>query len=165
MWPPGSVSFSNPFFFSVNFIFYQQSWSFVLPLPSLARIIAIYLVNQTMACIANRHVWRWKWKETSGSILKGWQFTVQQHNAPPPTSPSSGDCTVKDIEETKRLQQLEPIERCLKNPPAEGSYGPFSLDMRVRDTICIGDIMAHILWMSLFLSLLVFQPSAVSASL
>lgn len=71
--------------------------------------------------------------------VKGWQFTVQQHNAPPPTSPSSGDCTVKDIEETKRLKQLEPIERCLKNPPAEGSYGPFSLDLRVHDTIHIGD--------------------------
>lgn len=71
--------------------------------------------------------------------LKGWQFTVQQHNAPPPTNPTSGDCTVEDIEETNRLKQLEPIERCFKYPPVEGSYGPFSFELRIHDTIRIGD--------------------------
>ena len=71
--------------------------------------------------------------------IKDWQFTVQQHNPPPPTKPTSGDCTVEDIGETNRLKQLQPIERCLKNPPAEGSYGPFSLDLRIHDTMRIGD--------------------------
>ena len=71
--------------------------------------------------------------------IKNWQFTVQQHNAPPPTRPFKGDCTVVGIEETNRLKQLQPIEQCLKNPPAEGSYGPFSLDLCVHDTIRIGN--------------------------
>ena len=71
--------------------------------------------------------------------IKDWHFTVQQHNAPPPTRPFKGDCTVEDVEETNRLKGLQPIERCLKNPPAEGSYGPFSLNLCIHDTMRIGN--------------------------
>lgn len=36
-------------------------------------------------------------------------------------------------------EKLEPIERCLQNPPLQGSYGPSTIDLRVHETIRIGD--------------------------
>ena len=49
--------------------------------------------------------------------IKDWKFTVQQHNAPPFTKPTSGGCTVEDIGETNRLNSSNQLNDASKIPP------------------------------------------------
>lgn len=74
--------------------------------------------------------------------VKGWRFTVQQHNPPPPVELDlSILCTFEDKKESVKMEQLHSIERCLRYPPLprSGSYGSSSLELQIHDTIRIGD--------------------------
>lgn len=70
--------------------------------------------------------------------IAGWKFTAQQHNPPPPTQVTPGSCLNDDVGYVEG-KELHPVERCLQHPPLQGSYGPFSLDLRIRRTLRVGD--------------------------
>ena len=71
---------------------------------------------------------------------KGWRFTAQQHNPPPPIQikPSVG-CTFKSMDEAQKMEELHPFEQCRQYPPLPGSCGSSSLELQVHETIRIGD--------------------------
>lgn len=72
--------------------------------------------------------------------VKGLRFTVQQHIPPPPVKLHPAIlCTFEDKKESKKMRQLHPIERCFQYPPLPGSYGSLNLELKIHDTIRIGD--------------------------
>lgn len=72
--------------------------------------------------------------------VKGWCFTAQQHIPPPPIKLSrSKGCTVETIEDSKKMKEVDPWELCLQHPPLPGVDGSSSLELKIHDTIRIGD--------------------------
>ena len=72
--------------------------------------------------------------------VKGWCFTAQQHIPPLPIKLDPGlECTVETIEESKKMKEVDPCELCLQHPPLPGVDGSSSLELRIHDTIRIGD--------------------------
>ena len=70
--------------------------------------------------------------------VRGCKFTAKQHGHPPPQRQSDNACT-NTLAETKRLQKLHSIERCLQHPPLQGSYGSSRIDLYIQDTLHVGD--------------------------
>lgn len=70
---------------------------------------------------------------------QGLEFEIRSHKPPPPTLVFRFCCT--DDEDGKReRKELNPIERCLLNPPLKGGQRvPFIVELNIVDTIHVGE--------------------------
>lgn len=70
--------------------------------------------------------------------VKGWEFTVQSHIAPPPTPVKNGCCRNWESGHEER-KQLLPVERCLRDLPLPGILESGTVNLRILDILRAGD--------------------------
>lgn len=71
---------------------------------------------------------------------RGWRFTIPQHVPPPPIQrPPFAGRKFDSKAESRKMEQLHPIERCLQFPHCRAHMAQFSLELQVHDTVRVGN--------------------------